>query len=185
MEYKKPNKHIEERSKVTVSFPVHRPRVNKKLFVIIGGMVAIIGILVVGILLYQHRAGTATSSPDYQTVLPKGAGIETFGGWQRVSPPGQDPVFAYADTINEVPISVSQQPLPESFKADTDKNVAELAKKFNATIEIDAGGTKIYVGTSAKGPQSAILTKNNLLILIKSQEKINTQTWVQYVESLQ
>lgn len=121
---------------------------------------------------------------EYQTLLPSGKSISELGGWKRVSPQGKDPVYAYTDSIDGVTISVSQQPLPQSFLSNTESELAELAKKFNATTEIDAGSTKVYVGISAKGPQSAILTKNSLLIMIKSQKKIDDKSWAKYVESL-
>jgi hypothetical protein len=143
---------------------------------------AIAGCLVVGLLI--HNSISAATKPNYQTVLPGGKPVGSLGGWKRVSPPGNDPVFAYADTIDTVPVSVSQQPLPQSFRSDTSSQVAELARRFNATDKIDAGNTVVYVGTSAKGPQSAILTKDNLLILIKSETKVNNASWARYAESL-
>ena len=152
-------------------------------------IVAVLGLLAVNSLLHQQPAtGNSDSptsvSPHYQTALPGGKSISQLGGWKRISPPGKEPVFAYADSIGTVPISVSQQQLPASWKDNTDDQVAELAKKFNATDKIDGGGTKIYIGTSAKGPQSAILTKKNLLILIKSQRKIEDAAWQAYVGTL-
>lgn len=128
--------------------------------------------------------GDPAQSPAYSTLSPGGRPVEELGGWKRVSPPENDPVFAFTDQINGVEIAVSQQPLPASFRNDTDAQVAELAKKFNATAKIDAGTTVLYAGTSTKGPQSVIFTKMGLLILIKSQEKIDDGTWVKYVKNL-
>ena len=123
-------------------------------------------------------------NPGYPTVLPSSKTISGLGGWQRISPPGSEPVYAYADTIDGVAISVSQQPLPVSFKTNTKEQVAELAKKFNATTQVQAGSTTLYIGTSAKGPQSVIFIKETVLILIKSQQKIKDTSWQQYAESL-
>lgn len=120
------------------------------------------------------------NSPGYQTVIPKGKTISDLGGWKRISPPKASPVYAYSDTLDNVSISVSQQPLPPSFNG----GVAELAKKFNATDKVDANGTDVYIGTSAKGPQSTIFTKNGLLILIKSHKNIDDKAWAYYIESL-
>lgn len=149
---------------------------------------SIIIVATVGIWLFarQHQATVNSNAklPDFQTVLPGTKSISELGGWERISPPEKDPVFAYTDTIGDVPISISQQPLPASFRSDVKGQVAELAKKFNATTKINAGDTEVYVGTSAKGPQSAILTKDNLLILIKSQSKIDDAAWAEYVKSL-
>jgi hypothetical protein len=132
--------------------------------------------------------GTASDgkrAPNYATVLPTGKKIEDLGGWSRVSPPDRNPVFAYTDTIDQSPINVSQQPLPDSFKSDTTGKISELAKGYAATDKETAGGTDFYVGTSIKGPQSVILTKNNLLILIKSTSKLTTDQWTKYISSLQ
>ncbi len=125
------------------------------------------------------------AAPTYETVTPKGKSIDDLGGWQRVSPANSNPVFAYSDKIGDVSISVSQQPLPESFKKNTDSHVADLAKKFSATTKLDAGTIKAYIGTSAKGPQSVIFSQKETLVLIKSQKNIDTKAWVRYISSLQ
>jgi hypothetical protein len=156
-------------------------------------IVGVVSLAVVGLSIYRHDTTTSSRASDpnavienleYQTVLPSGKSIDGLGGWKRVSPTGSEPVYAYVDNINGIPVSVSQQPLPNSFKNDIDGQVGELAKKFNATTKLDAGGTTVYLGTSAKGPQSVILTKNGLLILIKSQGKIDDSAWTDYAQSL-
>lgn len=171
-------------------------RLRKLLFtkkaLIIGGSLIIIAIVWSSFNQYEgsKNASTATDQNaivenlEYQTVLPDGKTISELGGWRRVSPAESDPVYAYLDTLENVPISISQQPLPQSFKGSTEDQMAELAKKFNATTNLDAGSTKIHLGTSSKGPQSIILTKNGLLILIKSQQKISDKAWIKYVISL-
>lgn len=123
-------------------------------------------------------------APDFQAVLPGSKDIAKLGGWQRVSPPDSEPVYAFADRIDDVSISVSQQRLPEQSGSNPSSQVADIAHKFNATTKLDSDGTAVYIGTSAKGPQSVILTKNNLLILIKSQQKIDDKSWVEYVKTL-
>lgn len=137
----------------------------------------------------SEHSNTATpndtaQSPDYPTLLPKNTAVSELGGWKRVSPPDSNPVFAYADKINDTPISVSQQPIPNSFKPNVTDQLAELAKSFSAKNELDAGGTKIFIGTSAKGPQSAVLVKEDTLILIKAQAKISDSAWITYVQQL-
>ena len=121
---------------------------------------------------------------EYQTVIPASKSIGDLGGWKRVSPPGADPVYAYNDVLDGVNISVSQQPLPSSFNGKADSEVADIAKKFNATTKIEGADTNVYLGTSAKGPQSVILSKNGLLILIKSEKNIEPTSWAQYARSL-
>lgn len=132
----------------------------------------------------EHHQGKIIESLEYQTVTPRGKSIQQLGGWRRVSPPKSTPVYAYIDSIDGIQISVSQQPLPDKFIEETDSKLDELAKGFGATNEISADGIKVYVGTSAKGPQSALFIKNGLLILVKSQHKIATTSWKSYAESL-
>lgn len=132
----------------------------------------------------ENKSGKIIDTLDYQTVLPDGKSITELGGWKRISPLDSEPVYAYADTIDNVPVSVSQQVLPKTLSSTNDDQIAELAKKFNATNKIDGGDTVVYIGSSAKGPQSAILTKKDLLILIKSQKKVSDKAWETYVKSL-
>lgn len=147
------------------------------------GLVAI-GCLLAGVVIWQISIRAVAREPEYATILPSGKKIDDLGGWKRISPPDKEPVFAFADTINGVNVSVSEQPLPADFKDDLDTKVAQLAQKFNANEKIAAGDTTVYVGTSSKGPQSAIFAKHNLLILIKSEKKIENAAWATYVRSL-
>lgn len=122
--------------------------------------------------------------PAYTTILPEGESVVTLGGWKRVSPPESDPVYAYSDSIGDVSITVSQQPIPTKFGRNIDAQVKKLAQGYNATDRIMADDTQVYIGTSSKGPQSVILAKEDLLILIKSQSKVTDDAWEQYVKSL-
>lgn len=132
----------------------------------------------------SRKTGSGDQSPTYETVLPSGKSIDDLGGWKRVSPPDRDPVFAYSDKIENTAISVSQQPLPEPFKNDTDKKVAELAESFGAATKIEANGITAHIGTSAKGPQSTIIAKDGTLILIKSQATLSQDAWKTYIQTL-
>ena len=129
--------------------------------------------------------GVQNIVPPYRTVLPIHTTIDDLGGWSQVSPPDKDPVYAFTDQIEGVKIVVSQQPLPESFKASPEGKIANLAQDFSANEKITAGETQAYVGTSAQGPQSVILTKNSLLILVKSASRLSNRQWEQYLATLQ
>ena len=164
---------------------------TKKNSLIIGTvLVVLIGFIITVIALNnqstttEENQTTSKDVPTFETVLPKNKSIDQLGGWTRISPPENDPVYAYTDTIDNVSITVSQQPAPNSFKNNLDTEVAEVAKKFNATSQLDTSGVKVYIGTSAKGPQSVIFVKNNLLILIKSVQKIDDNKWTAYINSL-
>lgn len=133
----------------------------------------------------SETLGVDSVKPEYDTVLPLGKTIQGLGGWARVSPPDKAPVFAYADKIDGVQIRVSQQPLPSSFKKDLPEKLAELAEQFNAKEKLTVGDTTMFVGTSIKGPQSAVLSKKNLLILISSDAKLSNKQWTDYIWILQ
>lgn len=124
-------------------------------------------------------------TPAYQTVLPKGKTIESLGGWARVSPLDKDPVFAYLDTVAGVQLSVSQQPLPENFRQDRTGELSKLAQQFNAQEKFEVDGKAIYVGTSAKGPQSAVFTIKDLLVLVRSSAELSKEQWVSYIATLE
>lgn len=154
---------------------------GKGRLIIIGAIV----IIALGSIIYVFTTSRKPAlAPTYDVVLPQRTTIETLGGWQRVNPSGSDPVFAYSDTIDDTAISVSQQPLPASFVGNVDAKVKELADNYSATTVIEAGGTKAYIGRSAKGPQSIIFAKNNTLVLIKSQKAISQADWIQYINTL-
>lgn len=123
-------------------------------------------------------------TPDYQTLLPADKSIADLGGWTRVSPPSSTPVFAYIDKINDAQINVSQQPLPDEFKTDTAQQVEQMAEASNATEKITVGDIIVHIGTSSEGPQSVIFSKNNLLVLIKSDVSIENDQWANYINNL-
>jgi hypothetical protein len=124
-------------------------------------------------------------TPGYATLLPAGKSIDQLGGWVRISPPKADPVYTYADTVDTVHVTVSEQPLPATFKADTAGQVAQLAQSFNANQKFTAAdNVQAYVATAESGQQSVILAKNDLLILIKSAASLTTNQWVAYISSL-
>lgn len=175
--------------------PVHprlaSRRLGKKQLIIVSGFALLVAGGATAWFVGPHIIGgksaissDAAGSLEYQAVLPTGKTISQLGGWKRLSPPGGETVIAYSDTLDNIAISITQQQLPQSFQHNADEQVGELAKKFNATTKLTADNGVLYVGTSTKGPQSVILTKNNLLITIKSQEKINDASWIRYVSSL-
>ncbi len=152
-------------------------------------VIGLIGVFIVGIFTIiavnsWSESPVENNEPGYQAILPEGRSIKSLGGWQRVSPPGKDPVYAYNDRIGDTDISISQQPLPDSFKGSVSTKLSELAKSYNATNKLQAGDTTLYLGVSSKGPQSVIFTKEGLLVLVKSEKKVADSEWSAYVSSL-
>ncbi len=163
------------------TLPPRLAHVNKPLL-------GLAGVVLIGgsafVLYTLTRPKTNLAVPSYDVVLPQRTQINDLGGWQRVSPAGSDPIFAYKDTVEEVAISVSQQPLPAAFAGNVDASIKQLADSYSATTMIEAGGTKVYIGRSSRGPQSVIFAKNNTLVLIKSQQTISQAEWIRYINDL-
>lgn len=159
---------------------------NKKMLVIVAIFIVVITLGGIALLAIQgkNQSRQTSQAPQYETLLPNGKTIHQLGEWKRVSPPNKAPVYSYTDMIENIAISVSQQPLPDSFKSEPELQVSKLAESYSATTKFDAEGTTVYLGTSALGPQSVIFTKNNLLVLIKSQNKINENAWKKYIQAL-
>lgn len=178
------------------------PRASR---IIIGCVLAISAGIATPFLLYRTNSPTTTAingqqipaatnqptngelqkgTPTYDTVLPTGKTIEDFGGWTRVSPPNRDPVYAYVDKIGAIPINVSQQPLPKEFSDQPAEQTELLARGYAANKKLQVGDAIAWVGTSAKGPQSVIVVKNKLLILIKASAAISDSEWEKYIQSL-
>lgn len=156
--------------------------------VAIGGSVSLL--IVIGIIFaFSQQSDTTRASVreqdlDFAAVSPAGESFASLGGLKPSYPDGNAPVYVFGDTIEDVPVNVSQQALPDTIKSDPATGVAEIAKNFNATNTLAAKDLTAYIGTSAKGPQSVIFVKGDTLVLIKSDNKISGPAWVAYIDSL-
>lgn len=157
---------------------------NTKRWIIISA-VATLALALVALITYSYvQNEISQKQPIYQTLLPEGKTVEQLGGWQRVSPPKAAPVFAYTDSLDGITIGVSQQAIPNSFKGNIEGETEKLAKSYNSDRVLTADNIKFYVGVSANGPQSVIFTKDDVLVMVKSQDKISDASWISYIKSL-
>lgn len=162
--------------------PLKGFRVTKKSLGIAFALV-VVGCIIMGAF-HIISAKDSSKAPNFPTLLPANTTIERLGGWQQFNPPDSAPAYSYKDTINKTSIIVSQQQLPEDFKVNTNKQVEELAKSYNATTKFEVSGTTVFSGRSSKGPESLIFTKNNLLVFIMSEKTIEQAEWTRYINSL-
>lgn len=116
---------------------------------------------------------------EFTPVLPAQESIDSIDGTFATSP-NQSEIFTYQDTIDGVKISVSQQLLTSDDKIT---EVANIAKSYNAANTLDTKETA-YIGSSTKGPQTVIFSRNELLIFIQSDGVISDSDWVSYIDSL-
>lgn len=138
----------------------------------------------VALIAENNKVKLEKGTPKFDTILPAGKDINDLGGWTRVSPPNRDPVYAYTDKVGSAKLAVSEQPLPEKLKTNTEAQVSKVAQNFNAYDKLTSGNTLAYIGTSEDG-QSIILSKADLLILIKSSSFLSNSEWAEYINSLQ
>lgn len=169
----------------------HKP---PRMVAIGAGSALVIGGLVVGSALFIHHnkqqqsddSSTAvlsdqTEKPNFDYSLPKGD-VSKLEKEPRFDAKRQ--VVNYVDSIGGVEITVSQQPLPEGFKDNTEDKVKKLAEDFTANHVLATANPTAYLGTSAKGPQTVIFAKKDLLVFIQSTSKIDDHDWAEYITSL-
>ena len=116
----------------------------------------------------------------FDMVLPRGRDIP------------QDKIFydakrnfaRYDDEINAVKASISQQPLPETFKDNPDDNVKRIAADFAATEKLSIDNQNMYYGRDENGPQTLILTKKGVLIFINTPKLVEIEALKLYAYNL-
>ncbi len=94
-------------------------------------------------------------------------------------------VASYPDQIDTIPITISQQKLPDTFKANPIVELEKLAKQINANTKLEAvGGINAFMGQSVRGPQTVVFVKDQTLIFIKSDSQVAISAWNNYLDSL-
>ncbi len=169
-------------------------RRSKKQLLIGGAGLAVVVIAVIGMLAMVNGSskgkfsdkgvlGEKSVKIDFKPLLPNGKTDETTA--YKTAVDGQNrPIYTFTDKIGATDLTVTEQPLPESLKGDTDTKLATMAKDLYLTDVINASNPKAYMGTSVRGPQTVIFTKNGLLVFIQSQAKIDKDQWSEYVTRL-
>lgn len=124
-------------------------------------------------------------SPSFQMLKPLGRKNDNLE-IVRVSPEGNDPVYAFTDRLDTAQINVSEQLVPKTFDYNRDVELERVAKDFQATNVIQIDSTKVYHGLNEKTKaQSLVFIKSDLLIFIKSNEKLTDEQWTGYILTLQ
>lgn len=121
-----------------------------------------------------------TEKPTYDVTKPDN--VNAANG--EVKFDAEKQVASFSDTVGGVKVTVSQQPMPENFKSNPYGELEKLATSFSATESFAVNDFKVFIGTSAKGPQSLILIKDKKLIFIYAERKLPNTEWVKYIETL-
>jgi len=123
-------------------------------------------------------------TPRFDILIPSGKKYSDLGV-VRVSPEGNEPVYTYVDMVGSSEASISQQEVPKSFKYDKNTELEKVAKEFQATDVIQIDSIKVFHGISDKNKQqSLIFIKEDLLVFIKSPQKLSDEVWAGYIIGL-
>jgi hypothetical protein len=93
-------------------------------------------------------------------------------------------VASFPDQIETIPITVSQQKLPDPFKANPVVELEKLAKQINANTKLETTSTNAFMGQSVRGPQTVVFVKDQTLVFIKSDSQVAISSWNKYLDSL-
>ncbi len=126
--------------------------------------------------------GGNVQEPEFDAILPDGKKEETESGKIGYDPAKR--VASFTDTIGNVPITISQQPLPANFKDNPDEELKKLAENFSANEVIMESNPKAYLGTSVKGPQTVVFHKKGVLVFIQSASQVEKTDWAAYITKL-
>jgi hypothetical protein len=177
--------------KLPKKLPGYKPEYKKQY--IAGVSLLVLPLLILGVGLFAHQATkkdgkktvvlgqkTVVAKPDFTTIKP--TTIENQATELKFD--ASKKVASFNDVLSNVPITVSQQPLPSDFKSDPTGKVESLAKQFNANDKMSVSDATAFSGISIKGPQTVIFTKDDLLVFIIADKKIDTLIWEKYIESM-
>lgn len=129
----------------------------------------------------ENTGQVTQKSPDFTALTPANKNVT----WTRFAPPSGSSFYAYSDKLEGVTVRVSEQPLPDDFKDNPGEKVALLARNYNANRTMTVAETTVYIGTSQKGEQSLIFTKESLLVMITADTTLNDKQWTDYIAALQ
>lgn len=168
---------------------------NPRTYLIIGLAIFVIGIASF-LLIKRDKNNNSTNSeandtanqvveepvshdPPFSPALPP-SGIDK----EEVSYNPQRNFAKFDDSIDGIAIAVSQQALPEDFKSDPEAKLEELAKGFEATKIIQTGSGLAYIKETEEGPMTIIFKKFDLLVFIRTQNKVSEASVVSYINNL-
>lgn len=192
---------------INISLPkLHRPKLPplpklpyKKIAIITGIVVAvaIIGLVARHFIdqsLTRHResqaahqAAAATtptlSKPNFIPVVPQSeASLASVG--PKSAYDGTRNTYSYSDTFQGTSLTVSQQPVPASFKSAT-AAITTVAKSLGAATPVLANNGTGYLATDTKsGSQTVVFALNDVLIFVQSPFKHSAADWASYLGTL-
>jgi hypothetical protein len=94
-------------------------------------------------------------------------------------------LVSYTTSFSGSRITVSQQPIPENFKGDSNA-LSKAAEKISATQRVDTDRGPVYMYTNDKnGEQLAVHAGEGVLLFIRTDTALNESAWKSFIEQLQ
>ncbi len=133
----------------------------------------------------QVQLPSVGNDTEFSLFFPASKDAQSFSVVE-VSPPGNEPVYAYIDSFAGAELRVSQQQVPQSFQGNVAAKLKETAENFQATDIIQVDGATVYHGFAETygGVQSLVFIKDDVMIFISSAKKISDDAWAGYVAGL-
>lgn len=92
--------------------------------------------------------------------------------------------FSYNDVYKDAHITVSEQPLPDTFR-NSGVEIKKLTDSMKANASYETiHGTLYIAGEGESGPQWMVLVHRQLLVFIQSTAPLGSPDWVTYVQML-
>ena len=92
--------------------------------------------------------------------------------------------YSFIDTFQDQAILVSQQPIPNKFKTDSEA-LTQIAQQVGAKEGVITNNGQAYMGTDSKsGQQTLVYVQKGILIFVQSPFSHSALKWQPYLESL-
>ncbi len=150
-----------------------------------GSSLAVLGLVWGGFVLASHikssgqakTLGAAAVKADFNPIVPQDSN-------QNISTTenNHQKIVTYQDNFAGATLIVSQQKLPDNFKADP-QAITKL-DQFKSAEPLDTPKGKLYITTNATGQQWAAMTYNDVLIFFQTHNRISLDNWYKYINQL-
>lgn len=129
----------------------------------------------------QAATGRKTETPAYAPLKPATeAGSVAGAGYD-----GKRQMYKYDDVHNGVTMTISQQPLPDSLRANP-KEIQKIAESIGAKEKVVTTNGDAYISTDDKtATQRVVVAHRQLLVFIQSSKSMTNAEWVSYIQQLQ
>lgn len=137
----------------------------------------------------QATAGATTAvlaQPDFSPVVPKDKPQLATPDDKVSKFDGTKDSYVYEDTLGGTQLIVSEQPMPTTYGATPEDNLAKIASKLGAKQQLSSGlGTAYLASNTVNNSQTIIATNGKVLIFVQSSFQHDTSAWVAYLSTLQ